>query len=268
MNPRDIRLGTVPGPCLSCAMLDAVFLHRRSVANVGDLHCSPGLYFDLGAHEMADFGAPAPPCRMAVLGGGQVWRDCLRALIYETEKARHKVIWGVGISARDAASIEFDIAEGGARLIASRNWNVPRCEFVPCASAMSPLFDRPAAPLHEVVLFTHGAKSAQVERVSGIPEMSNKGASMAEAVAFLASGATVVTNSYHGTFWAMCLGRRVLCLPFSAKFLQFRENPICAAPGEWSGALPLAEARPGVLEEARDRNRAFCDKVRDAMTCP
>lgn len=246
-------------------MLDAVFQHRRSVANVGDLNCSPGLYFDLGTHRMADFGETLPPCRVAVMGGGQVWRDCVRALIYETAAARLKVLWGVGISARDAASIEFDIARGNARLISSRNWGVPDCEFVPCASAMSPLFDTPSAPEFEAVLFTHDAKSTDVERVPGIPEMSNRGTSMAEAIAFLASGATVVTNSYHGTFWAMCLGRRVLCLPFSTKFLQFRDNPICAAPGNWFHALSLAEPREGVLEEARQRNWAFHDKVRDAM---
>ncbi len=249
-------------------MLDAVFQHRRSVANVGDLNCSAGLYFDLGRHQMADFGGPVPACKMAVLGGGQVWRDCLRSLVFETMGAQRRVIWGVGISAKDAASVEFDIAEASTSLISSRNWDTPRCDYVPCPSAMSPLFDAPADPVHDVVLFSHAAKSARLEPVDGIAQMSNNGASMAETIAFLASGQTVVTNSYHGTFWAMCLGRRVLCLPFSAKFRGFRENPIYADPADWRGSIGMAEARPGVLEEARARNLAFYGKVRNVLSEP
>jgi len=86
---------------------------------------------------------------------------------------------------------------------------------------------------------------------------------MADAIAFLASGATVVTNSYHGTYWAMCLGRRVLCAPFNQKFQFFRENPVMAAPDSWPEQVRNAERRIGVLEEAQFLNRQFFEKVRN-----
>lgn len=69
-------------------MLDAAFLHRRKTPNVGDLACSPGGYLRLGNQAMFDFEDDIPECRLAVLGGGQVFRDCLRASIHTTGAAR------------------------------------------------------------------------------------------------------------------------------------------------------------------------------------
>lgn len=244
-------------------MLDAAFVHRRQTRNIGDLACSPGNYFDLGRQAMFDFADPLPDCRLAVLGGGQVFGDCVRSAIYQSHAAGSRVVWGVGISPKDAASIEFDILQGSCALISSRNWGIEGCDYVPCASAMSPLFDAPPPPEHEVVLFRHARKSQHLVRVAGIPERSNHGGTMAEAVAFLASGETIVTNSYHGTYWGLCLGRRVLCLPFNRKFGFFRDNPAMAAPEDWPDRLALAERRDGVLEEARALNRNFYDKVRN-----
>lgn len=242
-------------------MIDTVFQHRRSRDNVGDLACTPAHYFDLGSHEIIDFGQDAPACERLVLGGGQVFNSCVNAVIYHGSAARARIVWGVGISEKDSASVEFDILEGSCALIGSRNWGVPKCEYVPCATAMSPLFDAVTEPVHDAVLFWHLRKSEHLRRVPGMPEMSNHGVSMAQAIDFLASGATVVTNSYHGAYWGMCLGRRVLAIPFSNKFRQFRENPIFAKARDWPDYLGRAERREGLLEEARTQNLAFYEKV-------
>ncbi|WP_152615738.1 hypothetical protein [Leisingera sp. ANG-M1] len=244
-------------------MLDTVFQHRRKGRNTGDLYCSPGLYFQFGETAFLDFSETPPPSRLAVLGGGQVFGDCVNSVIYGTPEAKHRVIRGVGIGRTAAASIEFDILQGICALMSSRNWDVPGCEFVPCPSAMSPLFEVQAEPEHEVVLFSHTQKPDGLARVAGIPELTNGQADMEEALAFLASGEIVVANSYHGTFWAMCLGHRVLSVPFSDKFRQFRENPVFAGPQDWPDKLAAAETREGVLEDARARNRAFYEKVRN-----
>lgn len=182
-------------------MLDTAFQHRRSSPDIGDLFCSPGHYFDFGDSAFFDLSETLPPGRLAVLGGGHVYKSC--------------------------------------------------------AIAMSPLFD--------TVLFFHNEKSEGLARVPGMPAASNYDGSMEDAIRFIASGATVVTNSYHGAYWAMCLGRRVLCVPFNHKFRHFRENPVFADPGDWPEKLHLAERRDGVLEEARERNTAFYAKVRNLL---
>ncbi|MGC1496243.1 MAG: hypothetical protein WA790_10565 [Sulfitobacter sp.] len=242
-------------------MLDTTLIHRRNDTNIGDLACTPGHYFDFGQQTMISFGQDAPPCTRAILGGGQVYDDCVDAAIYRTSHAQHRIVWGVGISPKNVADFSFDILEGSCALISSRNWNVPKCDYVPCASAMSPLFDDVPPPVHDVVLFSHAKKSQLIARYDGMPEMTNHDGDMADAIAFLASGDTVVTNSFHGTYWAMCLGRKVLCLPFSHKFRQFKDNPVFADPQDWQHALPKAERRPNTLHDARARNKAFYEKV-------
>jgi hypothetical protein len=126
------------------------------------------------------------------------------------------------------------------------------------------LFDAAPEPEHAAVLFYHSKKSADLARVDGMPLMSNHGCTLEEAIRFIGSGRTVISNSYHGVYWALCLGRRVICVPFSDKFLGFKENPVIAGPQDWPAMIGKAEARDGVLDVARARNRAFYDKCCDA----
>lgn len=242
-------------------MIDTVLMHRRTDTNVGDLACTPGHYFDFGAQEIMGFGQDSPPCARVILGGGQVYNDCLDATIYHTAQARHRVVWGVGISPKNVADYSFDILKGSCALTGTRNWGVPECEYVPCASVMSALLDTPPPPRHDLVIFLHAKKSQALERPRGIPEMTNHDGTMADAIAFIASGETVVTNSFHGTYWAMCLGRKVLCLPFSDKFRQFKHNPVFADPRDWTDSVHTAELRPETVEDARAHNVAFYEKV-------
>ncbi len=102
-------------------MLDTVFVHRRAVPNVGDLSCSPELYFDLGHHAFCDFGAPVPECHRMVLGGGQVFQDCVHTAILSAQQTRQTVVWGVGIGPKDRRSFEFDLLDGTCSLISTRN---------------------------------------------------------------------------------------------------------------------------------------------------
>lgn len=242
-------------------MLDAVFQHIRSTRNIGDLSCCPLAYFDFGQAKAMDFGHELPPSRRAIFGGGQVFRQTVDAVIYHSSSAQTKVIWGVGIDRKAAGSVPFEITRAACKLVSSRNFDVPGCDYVPCVSAMSPLFDTPAPPRHEVVAFLHARKSEGLALPASIPSMTNHGPDMATAIAHLASGNIVLTNSYHGTYWAMLLGRKVLCLPFSDKFHGFEDPPEMARADNWQNALRRARHHPGLLEDARARNCNFHDKV-------
>ncbi len=242
-------------------MFDTAFQHIRTTANVGDQSCCPMDYFDFGRTTALDFCHELPACRRAIFGGGQVFRQSVDAAIYHSAKAQAKVIWGVGIDRKAANSLPFEITRAVCALISSRNVDVPGCEYVPCVSAMSPLFDAPPPPRHEVVAFLHARKSHGLTLPPGIPAITNHHIDLAEAIAHLANGATVITNSYHGTYWAMLLGRRVLCLPFSGKFDGFADPPEMATTENWQMSLPRARQHLGLLDDARARNRDFYDKV-------
>lgn len=246
-------------------MLDAALIHLKYTKNTGDLACSPHAYFDFGTQSSFGFKDTIPACDLAIIGGGQVFQKCVDSCIYQVPHAKHRVIWGVGISPKDTSGLDYELAKASCSLISTRNWGVEVDDYVPCPSAMSPLFDAPATPQHEVVLFTHAKKSDTLPRDPAIPEMTNHQGTMADAIAFLASGATVVTNSFHGTFWAMCLGRKVLCVPFNRKFHFFRENPVMATPQDWMSRIQTAETRDDTLRDARDRNQRFYEKVRNLL---
>ncbi|NUB46360.1 hypothetical protein GEU84_018365 [Fertoebacter nigrum] len=239
-----------------------VFQHLSATTNIGDRVTTPSRWLDFGTDTVVqNFGADAPPCDVAILGGGQVYAQALAAVLHHTSAARHRVTWAVGMRANNPGSYRHEVFAGRLSLMGCRDVDVPRTVYVPCASCLCPRFDRLPAPQHEVVIYAHGGKSDGIAWPPGIPVLSNLRGTFMEKLAFIASGAIVVTNSYHGTYWAMLMGRRVLALPFSAKFGGFARMPATADPADWQGELARAHALPGYLEECRSANRAFHERV-------
>lgn len=142
-----------------------------------------------------------------------------------------------------------------------RDVGVPGTIHVPCASCMAARLASPPPPRHEVVLYAHATKSAALQRPADVPFATNHLGTFAQALDFIASGATVVTNSYHGAYWAMLLGRRVLCLPYGEKFGGFAQPPAMAHPADWRAALPRARVIDGYLQECRALTQAFHARV-------
>ena len=244
-------------------MLDAYLLHHRDTTNVGDLACSPADYFDFGKSDVAAFGGPVPATRRLIMGGGQIWKSCIRTQRRHASRAKHSILWGVGIGPQALRSPEYAEMRESCSLIGTRcaGFENLGARYVPCASAMSEHFDTAPAPSHDVVMFAHGRYSDDIPRLAGTPELSNLDVSLKDAVHFLASGETVLTNSYHGTYWALLLGRRVICVPFSQKVRFFPDPPTLAKPHNWQKHIGKAQRAEGALEKARALNRRFYEDV-------
>ena len=237
-----------------------VCVHFSNTKNVGDLACSPCDYFEIGPYSRLAFGTNLGQRHTAIFGGGQGFGQAVDALIYDSTNVKHKVFWALGISEKNASSVMFDIVAAQTNLISSRRRDIAGCDWVPCVTAMSDMFDREWTIKHDVVQFLHHAKSSDVPKMAGCPTLTNWDCSFEQAIEFIASGRTVVTNSYHGTYWAMCLGRQVLCLPFSDKFSGFLQAPKIADPTDWFDDIKSAYACSEVLDHARLQNRAFFKK--------
>ena len=241
--------------------MKTAFVHIWDNPNVGDRWCSPKSYFPFENSYTSSFGQPVGPADLAIYGGGQVFPRVAATINQITDLGTKNVVWAVGLEKRHLKKPAFRRMARKSRLISSRNKGIPGCEWVPCVSAMSDIFDEEIAIEREVALFSHATKSDDLMRVDGIDEMSNYYCTMEDAIRFIGSAETVVTNSYHGTYWAMCLGRKVLCVPFSGKFSGFEMDPVKARPQDWIEQIHLAEAREGVLENARQRNQVFYEQV-------
>ena len=138
-------------------------------------------------------------------------------------------------------------------------------EQVPDASCMSPVFDRERQTEHEVVIYEQG--DLEPIAIEGPPRTSNKGESSLEQVAqFLGSGEVVVTNSYHGAYWSLLLGRRLLIYePWCSKFLLTSWNPAFCDRSDWEARLHDARACPALLERSRAQVSMFADRVISAV---
>jgi hypothetical protein len=153
-------------------------------------------------------------------------------------------------------------------LVGARELGRDGAVYAPCVSCMHPIFDRAFEPRHPAVFFYNADRKIARPAVEGLPERKNI-ASFEETIAFLASGDTVVTNSFHGVYWATLLNRKVVCLPYSSKFFGFRFPPTYAAPETALEAIKGAVAYPQALEDCRRETLAFKDRVMDlAQSAP
>jgi hypothetical protein len=246
-----------------------VFKHHRETLNLGDRVCSPFDYYpDLAAGSLAlDLSRPTPECRAVIYGGGKIMGGLAASLGAADRAARLRVAWGVSSVQTLPFAPHYRRAFRAMDLIGSRDWGDGRFEFAPCVTCQSPLLDRAGPPQHAVVLYLHHVRSGKdgVVRPAGIPVLDNTAGSLDEAIDFLASGETVVSNSYHGVYWALLLGRRVLCLPFSNKFYGYRVAPGYAAPKTWPRHLSRAHGSDEMLGLCRKATARFADSVRDRL---
>lgn len=95
--------------------------------------------------------------------------------------------------------------------------------------------------------------------------MENIEADFGAAIRFIASGRVVLSNSYHGVYWGLLLGKKVLCVPFSNKFYNYRINPGYASGPEWFQSLDKAQGSDEMLDLCRDGAAAFESKARDIL---
>lgn len=244
------------------------FVHVSNTANTGDLMSTPRHWFDWpGVFRVMDFRAMPEKLPGAVIVGG----GALTGWIAQgglSHLARPKIAWGVG-STRHGEVLPWPdaaLAAGGLDLIGVREWSPEReaaGRWVPCASCMSDLFDDPPAPVRDVVRFLNADPRVRRKYPLGfddLPTMFNT-APFADIVAFLASASLVVTDSYHGLYWATLLGRGVVCQPYSSKFYGFKHPPTLIEPGQ--ARLPdSVPVYPDALAVCRAANRHFYQRVR------
>ena len=245
-----------------------VFSHIRNTPNAGDFASCPAQWFDFPTHRVQNYDEPIGNAKAVVYGGGTMMN-----WLQDRELPPIPCItWGIGSSRHGGFTEPWPDPGGfaltGLREWSQREWNPGTEEdegWTPCASCMSPLFDGTWPIKHEAVLFVNASpsiKSRYPVAVGGLPVMEND-RPMAEIVAFLASAEVVITDSYHGIFWATLLRRRVVALPYSSKFYGFRHPPAYSRDRglDWRDAAKEALVYPAALAECRAASLAFYERV-------
>lgn len=241
--------------------------------NLGDQVCNPTDYFDLPNVERVDAWSINwiyEPDNM-VLGGGGMVHGLLANLIEYVPRipSRKLIAWGLGHNQHGELFINYRNALNEFDLVGVRDFKTAHSkgwDYVPCASCMYPTFNAPPqTPEHRWIVYQHFDNPIKLRGVTSMmPTMTNE-VGIFTALSFLASGEIVITNSYHGAYWAMLLGRRVLLYkPFTSRFLDFKYQPPTCDERTWKEVEALS-APVDYLEECRDLNRKFYDKVKAAL---
>jgi len=177
-----------------------------------------------------------------------------------------RILWGAGHNSREKDTepynIEYPKYLNQFHLVGVRDWDTDY-RWVPCASCMHPAFDKEYEIKNKVVWFEHKKKMIDSKwfDVLPAPRMVNTGQNMEQVIEFLGSGETVVTNSYHGVYWATLLGRKVVCIPWGSKFNMFKHPPTMATQSDWSDKVGLAVSYKNALDECRNANQEFYNDV-------
>lgn len=233
--------------------------------NIGDRMCGPSQYLWPHLANVTPISRSLPEgTETAIIGGGQIFAqlDKLSKKNSEGPNSARLIAWGVGIPPRGEKNRLVRRVAKRFQAFSTRNYDwKDELPFVPCPSCLSPHFDNPPPPVHDIVIFNHRRKPGAIEGPAGVPILLNSVRDAKLAIDFIASGETVVTSSYHGVYWAQLLGRRVVCIPYNSKFLTFQYSPSLASTENWIQYVRTAKSSPPLLEEYRSINQSFARRV-------
>lgn len=246
-------------------------LFRTDMHNVGDWFCAPNRYFAFDNARQADildFDGDALDDHVIVGGGGllaDTFHPHMRRLAELRPRLKSLVAWGVGESQNVDRRGGFVYPYAGVMpdylarfdLVGVRDFGAEH-RWVPCASCMHPDFDRRYEIEREVGIYQHRRIAVPIE---GFDRITNEGSDLARALEFLGSSEIVITNSYHGAYWATLLGRRVLAIPNMSKMYRFKHSPVICRPEDWKRYVRSTVAYDDALTECRDANQSFYHDV-------
>jgi len=182
------------------------------------------------------------------------------------------VFWGLGHNEIDyknylkSKSYWIDTSDIG--IAGTRDFeNEYKDHWIPCVSCMHPIFDGDYNVTQEVgLLFNHkSVKDNQLkEKYKDYPISSNT-TSLEEMIKFIGASETIVTNSYHAMYWAILMQRKVIAIPTTSKFFDFKYKIPISTFNDFNKELKNTKIYDGVLEECREINIKFSKRVFDYL---
>jgi len=209
--------------------------------------------------------------------------NTLKTAVEEAKEAIPKstaprITWGTGHNTQGEQTGKrypkelrsFDLV--GIRDWWSEEWQdlYPDWDWTPCASCMHPGFRKKYTATNDIIVFEHKKQLIKSTDFGSkpIPRFVNSGNNMQQTIELLGSAHAVITNSYHGAYWATLLGKKVLIVnPWSSKFYGFKHNVEMRTTkgGDWIEALDEAEIHTDALDECITATETFWNKVKGVL---
>jgi len=248
-------------------------VHRKVKNNVGDLYCNPSRYFNIecASGELMYNDYPIEDNHLIVGGGGLIHKKFSKHIQMLTQKnPATTTLWAIGhnFSTRHVQKEKGDVYYPkwieDCNLVGIRDW-IEDYEkyYLPCVTCMHPAFEKQYSERHEVVYFTHAFKS-KFTNPDNHPYIKNNIINFEKIISFLGSARNIVTDSYHGAYWAQLLGKNVQVLSWSVKFDHMKYQPHFIQ----SINEPFKKTNnsvDGFLDECKDYNVKFYQKFLDLL---
>ena len=268
--------------------LGVINLHRMDDRNAGDWYCAPHHYFkelkgtglDIFDYKREDieiktnFVEKIAKNSLIIGGGGLLNRSGfalqMKTLEKLSSKGKKTILWGVGHNEKSHQTygkvVHYSVDVQNFGLAGTRDYSMPG-EYVPCVSCLHPLFDQSYKESQEYGVILHKdtlTKPKIVALFDKYPSTSNT-KDIKAIIEFIGSSQKIVTDSYHAMYWSMLLGKKVVVIPNSSKFYDFKYKPIISGFDDAMNAFAKAETFPTLLEECRTINRNFANKAFDYL---
>ena len=209
---------------------------------------------------------------LIIVGGGgllghEFYRDDIR---FWTDGYRTPVVlWGAGHNVGSIFTVPESTEEVGyAQLlgftaIGLRDWGTD-FPWVPCASCLHPALHDTETSRQLLLFALHRDTRRDVtflerllKQASGPYEVVFNDERVERYIGKMRSASAVVTNSYHGAYWATLLGKPVVAVGGGTKMLLMKHKPTIATVDDWAARMSYAVGHPNVLEECCDRTVDF-----------
>lgn len=255
-------------------MKEVVFYRIIDYRNAGDMLCCPKPHFpEYQNSAEIDMRKWSPdPNRVSIFGGGGILYHELHDVLSDASQARNNgqtgpiIIWGAGENMCNQRALmdphylkNFDLV-GLRDATGNRQW-----EYVPCVSCMIPGIEAfsKTEPVFPLVVYDHFGAPTPVGNIA--PKLTNmEGVEVDVRMRFLSMGREVLTNSYHGAYWAMLMGRPVTLYAgpsVTSRYFHFKYPPKIITNHDAMDLSGGVKAPPEYLRECRELNCSFHKKV-------
>jgi exopolysaccharide biosynthesis predicted pyruvyltransferase EpsI len=251
-------------------------LHRKVQNNVGDLFSNPSRYFDFAncsSQELMHNKSALENQILVVGGGGLIHKKFQLHIQEQIAKSPAKVVlWGIGHNfgkkhiSKSSDRVYFPDWINKCDSVGIRDY-VQDYEkyYLPCVSCMHTAFDKKYTTTCEVGYFLHKFKT-KIKNTDNKSIMFNDSIDFDKTIQFIASHNTIITDSYHGAYWAQLLGKNVQVVGWSVKFNHFKNPPLFLDNINQTPSSSTNKISYDFLTECRKLNQDFYHKFLDTIS--
>lgn len=249
-----------------------IFVHRNDKNNPGDYWSRPNHYFPISANEIVDIAnikdlKTSEPIIFG--GGGLLGRITWDKNVQELVENNHVILWGAGQNfygqkkKGDLVGVHVESSLpnyiDSFKQIGLRDYNL-NYDWVPCASCMHPALSKAKKikPHKQVLGIEHNKikiKSPLFDCVSHSIEPDK----LEDFLCYIAQYENIITNTYHGAYWSLLLGKKVIVQPWSSKFNNLKWN---YATTDREG--PKNKSIFSIFESIKQNNKTALDEARES----